>query len=257
MKIAVCLKQVISPDAPLPLDERSGWIREAELPRQTNEPDLYALELALMFKDRQRAEVTAITVGPESAANTLRDALAKGADRAIHVLDADSFRREPLHIAQAIAGTLGASGYDLILTGLQSTDSGHGQTGIMIAQRLGLAHVSMVVETTLDTDGTLRARRELEAGASQWWMIALPCVLTVQSGINRPRYAGVKGIMAAKKRPLQILPYDQTPDATPPVSILCEAMAAPAARENTQMISGAIPEVAARLAEKLRAALSH
>lgn len=257
MKIAVCLKQVISPDAPLPLDERTGWIREAELPRQTNEPDLYALELALMFKDSQRAEVTAITVGPDSAANTMRDALAKGADHAIHVLDADSFQREPLHVAQAIANTLGASGFDLILTGLQSSDAGHGQTGIMIAQRLGLPHVSMVVETILEENGNLRAKRELEAGSSQWWRLALPCVLTVQSGSNRPRYAGVKGIMAAKKRPIHTVPFSQAHATAPSASVVCEAIAAPATRGNIQMISGAAPEIAAQLAEKLRAALSH
>jgi electron transfer flavoprotein beta subunit len=256
MKIAVCMKQIISPDAPLALDERTGWIRETELPRETNEPDLYALELALLLKDSHQAEVTAITVGPESAVSTVRDALAKGADHAIHIVDTETLRREPLQTAQAIANTLGAARYDLVLSGLQSMDLGHGQTGVMIAQLLDLPHVSMAVEVSLE-QGRLRVKRELEAGSSQWWKLALPCVLTVQSGINRPRYAGVKGIMAAKKRSVRTLPFTEAHGTAPVASIICEAMAAPVARENMTLLSGAVPEVAAQLAERLRAALSH
>jgi len=256
MKIAVCLKQVISPDAPLMVDERAGWIREAELPRETNEPDLYALELALTLKDTHNGEVTVVTVGSEHAAVTLRDALAKGADNAIHIVDSEAFAREPLQTARALANTIGAGGYDLILTGLQSTDFGHGQTGVMIAELLDLPHVSMVVETVLE-QGRLRARSELEAGSNQWWDIPLPCVLTVQSGINRPRYAGVKGIMAAKKRPVRTMPFAEA-HATPlTASLSCEAMVAPTARETIILLSGAAPDVAAQLAERLRAVLGH
>jgi electron transfer flavoprotein beta subunit len=256
MKIAVCLKQVISPDAPLTLDERTGWIREPELPRETNEPDLYALELALQFKDERQAEVTAITVGPESAVSTLRDALAKGADHAIHILDDEAFTREPLGTAHAIAKILGTERYDMVLTGLQSTDFGHGQTGVMLAELLDLPHVSMAVEVVL-AEQRLRVRRELEAGASQWWGVTLPCVLTIQSGINRPRYAGVKGIMMAKKRPVRAVSFADALATTPAASIICEAMAAPAARANVMLLSGAVPDVATQLAGRLRAALGH
>jgi electron transfer flavoprotein beta subunit len=250
MKIAVCLKQVISPDAPLTVDEDRGWIREAELPRETNEPDLHALELALTLRDKHQGEVTAITVGPEGAIATLRDALARGADHAVHIVDAGSFAREPLQTARAIANTLRAARYDLILTGSQSTDFGHGQTGVLLAELLGLPHVSMVVEAAVEGD-RLRARRELEAGTNQWWDISPPCVLTVQSGINRPRYAGVKGIMAAKKRPIRSVAFAEAHAEPPVASLACEAMAVPAARANMVLLSGAAPDVAAQLAERL------
>jgi electron transfer flavoprotein beta subunit len=114
----------------------------------------------------------------------------------------------------------------------------------------------MVVEVSLD-QGRMRVKRELEAGSSQWWKLALPCALTVQSGINRPRYAGVKGIMAAKKRPVQKVPFAEAHATAPSASMICETMAAPATRKNTMLLSGAVPEVAAQLAERLRAALSH
>jgi electron transfer flavoprotein beta subunit len=256
MKIAVCLKQVISPDAPLTLDEDRGWIRETELPRETNEPDLHALELALALRDRHQGEVTVITVGPESAVTSLRDALARGADHAVHIVDAGSFAREPLQTARVLANTLRADQHDLVLTGSQSTDFGHGQTGVLLAELLGLPHVSMVIEVALDGD-RLRARRELEAGANQWWDTALPCLLTVQSGINRPRYAGVKGIMAAKKRPVRSVAFADAQAEQPAASLSCETMTAPAARANMTLLSGPAPDVAMRLAERLRAVLGH
>lgn len=254
MKIAVCMKQVVSPDAPLAVDESTGWIRETELPRETNEPDLYALELALTLKDNHQAEVTVITVGPDRAIGTVRDALAKGADHAIHVVDVEGFAREPLQTARALTHTIGEAGYDLVLTGLQSTDFGHGQTGVMIAELLELPHVSMVVEVVLE-QGRLRARRELEAGSSQWWNISLPCVLTIQSGINRPRYAGVKGIMAAKKHPIRTVPFAEIHTAPLSASLACEAIAMPAARGNMTLLSGATQDVAMQLAERLHAVL--
>jgi electron transfer flavoprotein beta subunit len=254
MKIAVCLKQVISPDAPLTMDEGKGWIREAELPRETNEPDLHALELALTLRDKHQGEVTILGVGPESVVTALRDALARGADHAAHIVDPEAFAREPLQTAWALANILRAERPDLVLTGSQSADFGHGQTGVMLAELLGLPHVSMVVEASLDGD-RLRARRELEAGANQWWETSLPCVLTVQSGINRPRYAGVKGIMAAKKRPVRRLAFAEAHTEAPSASLVCESMAAPAARANTTLLTGAVPEVAAQLAERLRTVL--
>jgi electron transfer flavoprotein beta subunit len=253
MKIAVCLKQVISPDAPLAVDER-GWIREAELPRETNEPDLHALELALTLRDKLQGEVTVVTVGPESAVSVLRDALARGADHALHIADNEGLAREPLHTARAIANTLRERRYDLILAGLQSMDFGHGQTGVMIAELLDLPHVSMVVEVA-PAQERLRVRRELEAGSNQWWDVPLPCVLTIQSGINRPRYAGVKGIMMAKKRPVRIIPWTEACDTPLPASLSCETMLAPAARTNMTLLSGTAPDVAAQLAKRLRTVL--
>jgi electron transfer flavoprotein beta subunit len=254
MKIAVCLKQVISPDAALTVDEGTHWIREAELPRETNEPDLHALELALTLRDKHQGEVTVITVGPEGAVATLRDALARGADHAIHIMDAGAITREPLHTAQAIANTLREARYDLILTGLQSMDFGHGQTGVMIAELLGLPHVSMVIEATLEGD-RLRARRELEAGSNQWWNITFPCLLTIQSGINRPRYAGVKGIMAAKKRPVRTMAFTEAHAEPLAASLACEAITAPVARANTTLLSGTTPDIAAQLVERLQTVL--
>lgn len=253
MKIAVCLKQVVSPDAPLRIADGAAWIRDDGLPRETNEPDLHALELALVLKDRHQADVTAISLGPDSCVTTLRDALAKGADSAIHVLDTDPFPREPLQLAQALANIIGKGGYDLVLTGQQSVDLGNSQVGILVAGLLDLPHVNMVVEAETAA-GTMRARRELEGGADQWWDIGLPCVLNVQSGTARPRFAGVRGIMAARKKPLETLSFTAAcPEPAAP-GMEYGALACPGVRENMIRLTGSATEIAGQLADRLETA---
>src|ERR1700722_6695859 len=199
MKIGVCVKQVPAKDAPLAIVEGGAWIRESDIGFETNEPDSYALEEALRLKEKHGGEVVAISMGPERAKQTIKEALAKGADRGIHVSDDQFYKLDPLGSARSMAAALKAENFDLILTGLQSDDQGFGQTGVLLAELLGRPHATIIMAIEV-TDSRMKLKRELEAGWFQWVELPLPAVLSIQSGINKPRYATLKGIMGAKKK---------------------------------------------------------
>ncbi len=199
MKIAVCIKQVPAKDAPLRIAEGGAWIRETDIGFEMNEPDSFALEEALRLKEKHGGEVVAVSMGPERAKQVIKEALAKGADRGIHVADDKFFLLDPLGSAKSLAAALQKEKFDLILTGLQSDDQGFGQTGVLLAELLGLPHATIIMQIEVQ-DGRMRLKRELEAGWFQWVELPLPAVLTIQSGINKVRYASLKGIMAAKKK---------------------------------------------------------
>ena len=139
MKIAVCVKQVPAKDAPLRIAEGGAWIRETDIGFEMNEPDSFALEEALRLKEKHGGEVVAISMGPERAKQTIKEALAKGADRGIHVADDKFFLLDPLGSAKSLAAALHKENFDLILTGLQSDDQGFGQTGVLLAELAGPA----------------------------------------------------------------------------------------------------------------------
>ena len=199
MKIGVCVKQVPAKDAPLAIIEGGAWIRESDIGFETNEPDSYALEEALRLKEKHGGEVVAISMGPERAKQTIKEALAKGADRGIHVADDQFFKLDPLGSARSIAAAIQAENFDLILTGLQSDDQGFGQTGVLLAELLGRPHATIIMAIEV-VDGHMKLKRELEAGWFQWVELPLPAVLSIQSGINKPRYATLKGIMAREEK---------------------------------------------------------
>ena len=200
MKIAVCIKQVPAKDMPLEIAEGGVWIRETDLSFEMNEPDSYALEEALRLREKHGGEVLVISMGPERAKQTIKEALAKGADRGIHVTDDKFFLLDPLGSAKSLAAGLQKENCDLILTGLQSDDQGFGQTGVLLAELLGRPHATIIMQIEMQ-EGRMRLKRELEAGWFQWVELPLPAVLSIQSGINKVRYATLKGIMAAKKKP--------------------------------------------------------
>ena len=164
-----------------------------------NEPDAYALEAALRLKEAHGGDVLVVSAGPPRAAQVIREALARGADRAIHVEDDALGRADGYAVAGALAGALRGERVDLVLTGLQSDDQGFAQTGVVLAERLGLPHATIVMEVRIEGAG-VRVKRELEGGWFQWVAMPLPAVLTIQSGINQLRYATLKGIMGAKKK---------------------------------------------------------
>src|SRR3954470_16655243 len=199
MKIAVAVKQVPAKDAPIRIAENGDWIRETDIGYEMNEPDSFALEEALRLKEKHGGEVVAFSMGPERVKQTIKEALAKGADRGIHIVDDKFYQLDPLGSAKALAGALEKEKFDLILTGLQSDDQGFGQTGVLIAELLGLPHATLIMQIEVQ-DGRMRLKRELEAGWFQWVELPLPAVLSIQSGINKVRYASLKGIMAAKKK---------------------------------------------------------
>src|SRR6516164_5040961 len=205
MKIAVCIKQVPTREWQPRLNDDRTWIREADASFEMNEPDAYALEEALRLKEKHSGEVVVCSAGPARVAQVLREALARGADRAIHVQSDAMPGADAFVVASALAGAMKGENFDLILTGLQSDDQGFGQTGVVLAERLGLPHATIImdVQVTPGPPATLRVKRELEAGWFQWVGMPLPAILTIQSGINQLRYATLKGIMAAKKKEIK------------------------------------------------------
>ena len=204
MKIAVCIKQVPSRDWQPRLNDAKTWIREQDASFEMNEPDAYALEEALRLKEQHGGEVVVCSAGPARVGQVLREALARGADRALHVEDDALASADAFVVADSLAAAMKEEQFDLVLTGLQSDDMGFAQTGVILAQRLGRPHATIVMDVKVDpAQGMVRVKRELEGGWFQWVGMPLPAVLTIQSGINQLRYATLKGIMAAKKKEIK------------------------------------------------------
>jgi electron transfer flavoprotein beta subunit len=202
MKIIVMMKQVANKDAILRINKEGTWIEEADLSFEVSESDGYALEEALRVKEKLGGEVIVCSMGPQRVKSVIKDALARGADRAIHVVAENLGSLSPYAAASALAFAVGDEKADLIFTGLQSDDYGYGQTGVILAELLGLPHATIAIE--VDASGEkLRVKRELESGWYQWYSMPIPALLTIQSGISQIRYATLKGIMAAKKKEIK------------------------------------------------------
>jgi len=249
MKIVVCIKQVPAKDAPLAITD-ANWIRETDIGFEMNEPDSYALEEALRLKEKHTGEVIAVSMGPERVKQTIKEALAKGADRAIHISDDKAYTLDPLGAAKCLAAAIGREKPDLVLTGLQSEDQGFGQTGVLLAEILGLPHATIIMQ--IDAQGSgLRVKRELEAGWFQCVELPLPAVLTIQSGINKVRYATLKGIMAAKKKEIATITRESLGVTHEPTQHI-ERIYVPSKTKKTEFITGTPKEAAAKLLEKLK-----
>ncbi len=247
MKIAVCIKQVPTREWQPRLRDDKTWIREQDASFEMNEPDAYALEEGLRLREKHGGEVVVCAAGPARVQQVLREALARGADRAIHVEDDTLGAADAFVTAGALAAAMADEKFDLVLTGLQSDDQGHGQTGVVLAERLGIPHSTIIMEIQIQDSG-LRVKRELEGGWFQWVAMPLPALLTIQSGINQLRYATLKGIMAAKKKEIRkaALPAGLQP------SQQIVALALPVRSEQTQMITGSPAEAAKELVRRLR-----
>ena len=212
-----------------------------------NEPDAYALEEALRLREKLGGEVVVCCAGPARVQQVIREALARGADRAIHVEDDRLAAADAFVTADALAAAMSDEKFDLVLTGLQSDDLGQAQTGVVLAERLGNPHSTIIMEVQV-VDGSLRVKRELEGGWFQWITMPLPAVLTIQSGINRLRYATLKGIMAAKKKELRKVAMPT--DLKPTQQII--SLAVPTRAKKTHMIDGSAGEAAKTLVRLLR-----
>jgi electron transfer flavoprotein beta subunit len=250
VKIVVCIKQVPARDSLLRVDPTAAWIQEADLTHEINEPDAYALEEALQLKEKHGGEVVVLCAGPAGASQTIREALAKGADRAIHVEEEKLGRFDPLALARLMAAALQAEKPDLVLTGLQSDDLGYGQTGVILAEVLGLPHATIIMQVEKQ-DGGIRVKRELEDGWFQHVDMPLPALLTIQSGINKLRYATLMGIKKAKSKEVKRLTAAEL-GVVPKASIRLERMYPPEKSKHTQMLDGTPKEAAAKLVEKLK-----
>jgi len=248
MKIIVAIKQVPERDAQLAIAPGGKWIDDADLSYTINEPDAYALEEALQLKEKNGGEVIALCAGPERVASTLREALAKGADRAIHILADDLAQRDTLSLAHLLADAVRTESPDLILTGLQSDDLGLGQTGVVLAELLGIPHATIIMQVETTPTG-LRVKRELEDGFFQHIEMPLPALLTIQSGGNKLRYATLMGIKKAKTKPSATLPATAS---TAPPAIELTRVYLPEKQKRTQMLAGTPAEIAVQLVDKLR-----
>jgi len=244
MRIAVAIKQVPLRDSPLRVNAAGTWIEENNLSFEINEPDAYALEEALQLREKHGGEVIVISAGPARVAQSLREALAKGADRAIHI---EVATLDTLRVAHSLAAALKAEAPDLILTGLQSDDLGYGQTGVILAELMGLPHSTIIMQVEI-LPGQVRVKRELEDGWFQHIQMPLPAVLTIQSGLNRLRYATLMGIKKAKTKELKVI----TTAEVSQVSAVIEKIYAPEKNKQGQIFDGDAKTAAAKLVEKLR-----
>jgi len=247
MKITVCIKQVVTREWQLRVNDQKTWIRDQDASFELNEPDQYALEEALRLKEKHGGEVVVVSAGPARAAQVIREALARGADRAIHVESDTLATADAAVVAEALAAAIRDEQVDLVLTGLQSDDQGFGQVGVVLAETLGMPHATIIMEVQ-KTDAGLKVKRELEGGWFQWVSLPLPALLTIQSGINQLRYATLKGIMAAKKKEIR-----KAPGAAAGATLQRVLRVYPPDKaKKTQMIEGSAADAAKTLVARLR-----
>lgn len=254
MKIVVAVKQVPERDAVVRVSADGRGVDESDVSWTMNEPDAYALEEALQLKERAGSgEVVVLCAGPERVQSTLREALAKGADRAVHVVTPEEgegslAERDSLDVARLLADAVKAESADLVLTGLQSDDLGAGQTGVIMAELLGVPHATLVLQVELLGSNEIKVKRELEDGWMQHVEMPLPALLTVQSGGNRLRYATLMGIKKARQKEMREVEaaaagkrIDEVVKVSPPTRV-----------KRTEMLTGTPETIAATLVERLR-----
>jgi len=254
MKIAICIKQVPTREWQPRLNDTKTWIREHEASYEMNEPDAYALEEGLRLREKHGGEVVVCSVGPARVQQVIREALARGADRAIHVEDEALGAADAFTAAAALVSAMQEEAFDLILTGLQSDDQGHAQFGPVLAEKLGVPHSTIIMEVQIDPStgsgpgASMKVKRELEGGWFQYVTMPTPALLTIQSGINQLRYATLKGIMAAKKKEIRKV----APPAGLASRLKVVALYAPQKSKQTVMIGGSAAEAAQELVRRLR-----
>jgi electron transfer flavoprotein beta subunit len=257
MRIAVCIKQVPDTEARLRVAKDGRWLDEEDLKYVINESDEYALEEGLRIAEKTGGQVVAISIGPARVKEALRKALSMGAERAIHLEDAAFQGGDALATARALAAAVQKEGFDLVLTGSQSDDVGYGATGSMLAGFLGWPHAWLVMGVEVEGAGSAKVTREMESGMNEIFRLQLPAVIEVQAGINHPRYASLKGIMAAKKKTIDApAPGDLGIDpatvglAGSKIEIL--SVASPEASKGAEMLSGDAATMVKTLVDKLQ-----
>lgn len=256
MKIIVCMKQVPVKDSLLKITDDGSWVYEDDLNYEINESDHYALEAALRLKEEHGGEVVLLSMGPERVKEAIKQGLAKGADRALHINNESFTTLDPFINAKVLAAAVKQEECDLVLTGLQTDDYGFAQTGVILAEYLGLPHATIVMEIQKQ-DGGIKVKRELESGWFQWVQLPVPALLTIQSGINQIRYATIKGIMMAKKKEIKELILADLGLADSDVdkntsSLKFNKIYIPEKTKQTQLFEGDPKEVAEKLANKLK-----
>ena len=247
MKIAVLVKQVPGSESPLNIDSSEKGLDESQVTYITNESDNYAIEEALQICDKlEEGEVVIISMGPQRVQKAIREALAKGGHRAIHINTNSSASSDPLVTASALASIMKDEKFDLIFSGLQSDDLGFGQTGIILGEMLEMSTATLAMSTEV-AEGKIRVKRELESGYFQWITMTLPASISVQSGCNTPRYPSLKGIMGAKKKEITEVQFDEI-DTFQSVKRLYS----PSNSKETVMIEGSTENIVEKLVDVLK-----
>jgi electron transfer flavoprotein beta subunit len=250
MKIAVLIKQVPGTESSLSLRDDNLWIEESAATYVMNPPDNFALEEALLLKEKKgEGEVVVVSMGPLRTQKVIRESLAKGVDRGIHIEENGEIEKDPLSVSKAFSTVLKEENFDLILTGLQSDDTGMGQTGVLIGENLEMSTSTLVIETDL-RDSSVRVKRELESGWFQWVELPLPASISIQSGLNTPRYPSLKGIMGAKKKEIKVFLNSDINSGSKSQNI--EKISLPETTKKTEFIEGDSGEVVTRLVNILK-----
>ncbi len=252
MNIVVCAKQVPdTAEAELVIDKDEKRIKKEALPLDINEWDNYALEEALLLKEKHTGSVTVITLGDESSEKMLRMCLAKGCDNAVHVLDKDGTAKDSFLTAKILSEAVKKMGFDLILTGVQSSDYGCAQVGQMLAEMLGIPHAAIVSQLEINNK-CAKVHCELEGGLEELLEIVLPAVLTIQTGINEPRYASIIGIRKAVGKEIKALTLEELniKDIKSKTSI--ERLFIPPKGKKAELIAGTSEEASGKLADILK-----
>lgn len=248
MKIAVLIKQVPGSESALPINDSQNWIDESSVTFVMNPPDNYALEEALILKEKiGEGEVVIVSMGPNRVQKVIREGLAKGADRGIHLLQEGKIENDPLTVSKKISTAIKEENFDLILSGLQSDDTGMSQTGVLIGEFLGMSTATLVVETKIENDH-IRLKKELESGWYQWVVLPIPASISIQSGINTPRYPSLKGIMGAKKKEIKCISGDLKSDQSQTI----ESISLPQKSKQTEIIEADVDSAVSRIMEILK-----
>tara|TARA_B100000941_G_scaffold79064_1_gene54131 strand:- start:88 stop:849 length:762 start_codon:yes stop_codon:yes gene_type:complete len=205
MKIAVLVKQIIGSESALEINGNNNWVKEDNASFVMNPPDNYAIEEALIIKEKLgEGEVVIVSQGPARVQKVIREGLAKGADRGVYIEESGQIETDPLSIAKSIVSAIKGENFDLILSGLQSDDTGMGQIGVLVGELLNMSVATLAIQTDIDTE-KIRVKRELESGWFQWVTLGSSASISIQSGINQPRYPSLKGIMGAKKKEIKVI----------------------------------------------------
>ncbi|MFQ5998170.1 MAG: electron transfer flavoprotein subunit beta/FixA family protein [Candidatus Bathyarchaeia archaeon] len=252
------MKQVPKTDVDLEIDSPKDRLKENNLVFDVNEFDDYALEAALQLKEQHGADVTLLTMGPNRARETMHVGLAKGADRAIHLDDSAFEEADAYATSNVLTHILKKLHYDLILTGVEATDDIYGQVGVTIAEKLGLAHATVVTKLDLEEGGKrIRVRRELGGGLLEVMDVSLPAVLTIQLGIYKLRYASMRGIAKARQKEIKTLKLADVGLSPEQVGksgskVKLREIYFPPKGKGAEIIAGKPEEAARTLMEKLR-----
>jgi electron transfer flavoprotein beta subunit len=257
LDIIVCVKHVPeTAEAELKIDASGKALEKTGLVFDINEWDDYALEEAVRLKEKVGGTVTAITVGTADSDSTLRKCLARGADKAIRLTDPKFEGSDGYAIARILHSAIRNLHFDLILTGLQAGDDGSAAVGPILAEMLGIPHITMVKKIELGT-GVAKANRELEGGLEEVVEVKLPALVAVSTGINEPRYVSIMGIRKAMQKEVKVMSLADTGltenDVGPTGSwIKIEKMYAPPIEKQAEFLWGNPDEVAAKVAEIIK-----